>query len=109
MRTDEDTIQQLRSMVEKAGGANPHLLSRLEKAAFLVVLRPIQRLNDHRFRVGSEDGLRFYNIDNGHCECTDYLRHGSGHPCKHQLALSMHLQLEGEMPPGSRPDDVESV
>ncbi|MFQ5872255.1 MAG: hypothetical protein ACE5JL_00435 [Dehalococcoidia bacterium] len=30
----------------------------------------------------------------GHCECTDYLRHGAGHPCKHRLAVAFQSRLE---------------
>ena len=91
----EPRIQQLRELVERASGDNPHLTSRLERAAFLMVLRPIEILAKDRYRVGSEDGLRFYEIVNGHCQCSDYLRHGSGHPCKHRLALALYQRLEG--------------
>ena len=89
----EPRIQQLRELVERASRDNPHLTSRLERAAFLVLLRPIEILDKDRFRVGSEDGLRYYEVVNGHCQCSDYLRHGSGHPCKHRLALALYQRL----------------
>ncbi len=38
--------------------------------------------------------LSFYTVREGECECSDYLRHGSGHPCKHRLALFLHRSLE---------------
>jgi hypothetical protein len=87
------TIEELRLMIEQAAALRPHLTTRLEKAAFLVLLRPIQRLDGDGWRVGSEDGLRFYTLRRGECECSDYLRHGSGHPCKHRLALFLHRTL----------------
>ena len=58
-----------------------------------MLLRPIETLGEDHHRVGSEDGLRVYEILNGHCECSDYLRHGSGHPCKLRLALALYQQL----------------
>ena len=88
------TVDELRLLVERAAKRRPHLTSRLEKAAFLVLLRPIQRLHENVWRVGSEDGLRFYTVKRGQCECSDYLRHGANHPCKHRLALFLRRALE---------------
>ncbi len=68
LETEDFTIRELRQIVEKASQANPHLTSRLERAAFLVLLRPIEPLGDHDFQVRSEDGLRYYQVRNGHCE-----------------------------------------
>ena len=95
------SLEQLRELVHRGSRDNPHLTSRLEKAAFLLLLRPIVSLGDQRFQVGSEDGLRSYEIVNGHCQCSDYLRHGAGHPCKHRLALSLlhSLNASGERSP----------
>ena len=99
LETEDFTIRELRDIVQKASRDNPHLTSRLEKAAFLVLLRPIEPLGDHHFQVMSEDGLRSYEVINGHCQCHDYVRHGSGHPCKHRLALAMSQRLESLGPP----------
>ncbi len=93
------TIKQLRELVQRATRNNPHLNSRLERAAFLFLLRPIVPLGDHHYQIGSEDGLRHYEVLNGHCQCSDYLRHGAGHPCKHRLALSFYQRLESSEPP----------
>ena len=94
MRTKEPTMHELRELVESANHDNPHLTTRLEKAAFLVLLRQIVVIGDDRYKITAEDGLRDYEIVNGHCECYDYIRHGAGHPCKHRLALAMHLKLQ---------------
>ncbi len=88
------TIEELRGLINDSAMRRPHLTGRLEKAAFLVLLRPIERLGTDIWRVGSEDGLRFCTVREGECECSDYLRHGSGHPCKHRLALFIHRSLE---------------
>ena len=88
MPVNEPSLDQLRNLVSRSSRENPHLTSRLEKAAFLMLLRPIETLGEDHYRVGSEDGLRVYEVLNGHCECSDYIRHGSGHPCKHRLALA---------------------
>ncbi len=88
------TIEELRMLIKDAAMRRPHLTSRLEKAAFLVLLRPIERLGGDLWRVGSEDGLRYYMVRDGECECSDYQRHGSGHLCKHRIALFLHRSLE---------------
>ena len=89
----DSQIQRLRELVRQSSRHNPHLTTRLEKAAFLVLLRPIENVGEDHYRIGSEDGLRFYDVIKGHCQCSDSLRHGAGHPCKHRLALSLHEQL----------------
>ena len=48
-------------------------------------------------------GVTFYTVREGECECSDYLRHGSGHPCKHRIALFLHRSLEN----GAREAAVE--
>ena len=98
------TIEGLRVLVKDASMMRPHLTSRLEKAAFLVLLRPIERLGRDLWQVGPEDGLRFYMVRDGDCECTDYVRHGSGHLCKHRIALFLHRSLEGDVIESIRED-----
>ena len=70
------SIEALRTLVQQASHSNPHLTSRLEKAAFLVLLRPVVKIEANRYRVMSEDGLKWYEINNDQCECYDYQRHG---------------------------------
>jgi len=98
------TIEGLRVLVKDASMMRPHLTSRLEKAAFLVVLRPIEQLGRDLWQVGSEDGLRFYTVREGDCECADYVRHGRGHLCKHRIALFLHRSLEGDVIESIRED-----
>ena len=90
------TIEQLRLLIKDAAMRRPHLISRLEKAAFLLLLRPIGQVDGDLWRVGSEDGLRFYAVRDGEYECSDYRRHGSGHLCKHRIALFLHRSFEDE-------------
>ncbi len=96
------TIEELRLLVEDASRARPHLTSRLEKAAFLLLLRPVEQLESDEWRVGSEDGLRFYTVRQDACECSDYMRHGRGHLCKHRIAVFLRRSLEGDSGHGSR-------
>ena len=96
MTARKPTISRLRELVQRASRENPHLTTRLEKAAFLVVLRQIEICGPDYYRVGSEDGLRDYVVINGHCDCHDYVRHGPGHSCKHRLALSLYRSLYGD-------------
>ena len=100
MGTTEPAISELRKLVDNASRQNPHLTSRLEKAAFLVLLRPISPIGRDRYRIGSEDGLHSYEVVNGNCECSDYVRHGPGHPCKHRLAVALRLKLGSSASPG---------
>ena len=109
MEREEPTIIRLREIVQRACRDNPHLTSRLEKAAFLLVLRPIQLLGRGRYKVGSEDGLRDYEVLNGHCQCSDYVRHGAGHPCKHRLAVALDLQLCGSESPSRSTSHLSEV
>ena len=87
------TLKELRDWVVHASHENPHLTSRLEKAAFLVLLRNVQQVGPNQYLVGAEDGLRDYAVIDGQCECTDYLRHGFGHLCKHRLAVAFQERL----------------
>ena len=93
MTARKPTISQLRELVQRASRENPHLTTRLEKAAFLGLLRPLVSVGEDHYRVGAEDGLRDYEVRNGHCECADSLRHGAGHHCKHRLALALSQEL----------------
>jgi len=90
------TIDELRLLVESAAARRPQLTGRLEKAAFLVLLRPIQKIDGDAWQIPSEDGLRIYTVRRGECDCSDYTRHGAGHPCKHRLALFLHRALDVE-------------
>lgn len=89
------SVLRLQHLVRDACRAHPHLTTRLERAAFLLLLRTTVRLGEDDYEVGSEDGLRNYRILRGHCDCQDYVQHGPGHPCKHRLAIALgHLLME---------------
>lgn len=51
--------------------------------------------------MGAEYGLSNYEVLNRHCQCSDYLRHGADHHCKHRLALALSQELGGDevLPP----------
>ncbi|MDA0988872.1 MAG: hypothetical protein O2783_07090 [Chloroflexi bacterium] len=93
------TVLALQERVQDLCRERPHLTSRIEKAGFIVLLRSIQELKYRRhYRVGAEDGLRTYDVINGHCECSDYVRHGPGHPCKHRLAIELYEEIGSTVP-----------
>jgi hypothetical protein len=46
MPSNEPRLDQLRDLVSRSCQENPNLTSRLEKAAFLTLLRPIQTLGE---------------------------------------------------------------
>lgn len=100
MKSEKLTVGDLRDSVNSIIRQNPHLTLRAEKAAFLVLLRQFSREGENRFRVESEDGLQYYEVVNGHCDCSDYVRHGPGHPCKHRLALLLTGHLDPYVDPG---------
>lgn len=89
----QPTLQELRQWVIRWSRENPHLTGRLEKAAFLVLLRDVQEVAPNSYLVGAEDGLRDYAVVDGECECTDFQRHGLGHLCKHRLAVAFVQRL----------------
>ncbi len=62
MAARKPTINRLRDLVQRASRENPHLTTRLEKAAFLVLLRPLVSVGDDHYRVGAEDGLRMCEV-----------------------------------------------
>ena len=101
-RPPQPTLQELRQWVEEWSRENPHLTGRLERAAFLVLLRNVQEVAPNSYLVGAEDGLRDYAVVNGECECTDFQRHGVGHFCKHRLAVVFCERL------GTKPLALES-
>ena len=78
-----------------APGAEGELGVLPHHAAVMTTLQP----GELRYRVGAEDGLRTYDVINGHCECSDYVRHGPGHPCKHRLAIELYEEVGAALSP----------
>ena len=89
-------VEELRKLVDEGTRANPALKGRIEKAAFLVALRPIVKVGEKEWKVASEDGLKTYQVKDGECECSDYERHGDGFFCKHRLAIGLYTRLNGK-------------
>jgi len=102
---DMATIERLRRLVEEGKRERPELASRLERAAFILLLRPILKEGDG-WRVGSEDGRRWHAIQGGRCSCQDFQHRGG--PCKHLLALELlaRLQEEKAQPQGDPAADL---
>jgi hypothetical protein len=87
------TLDELRYILANLSETRPELVGRLERATLLVLFRQIMDLGEDRYRVLSEDGLRWYDIEQGACTCMDYRRHGPRHACKHTLAVALGQEL----------------
>jgi hypothetical protein len=99
----EMEVEALRELVSRGSRERPLLASRLEGAAHIVATRIVERQPDGACIVPSEDGLKVYVVSNGACECSDYVRHGQGHYCKHRLAVGLLSRLNGKAQPESAP------
>ncbi len=86
-------LEDLQRTVSAFAQDRPHLASRLEHAAFLLLFRHILVLDETHCRVESEDGRRWYDVRGGQCSCEDSRRHGMGHFCKHVLAVALGEEL----------------
>ena len=64
------TITPAEALGRAVGEAEPALDESPGKAAFPVLLRPIQQLNEDLWQVTSGDGLRLYAVRNGECQCS---------------------------------------
>jgi hypothetical protein len=86
-RDSTPTIGTIRTLVERAKRREPALASRLERAAFVVLLRRVDERPEggHTVESDSEPGTA-YIVDAGVCECPDYWR-APEHYCKHRLAV----------------------
>jgi hypothetical protein len=86
-------LADLQRIVSAFAQDRPHLASRLEHAASVLLFRHILVLDATHFRVESEDTRRWYDVCDGRCSCEDYRRHGMGHVCKHLLAVALGQEL----------------
>ncbi len=86
-------LEDLQRTVSAFAQDRPHLASRVEHAAFLLLFRRILVLDETHCRVESEDSRRWYDVCGGQCSCEDYRRHGMGHFCKHLLAVALGEEL----------------
>lgn len=81
------TVEALRTYVERAKTRRPELTSRLERAAFIVMLRQIERRGPDEWLVESDtERGKFYVVSGIFCSCYDHSRAPSG-LCKHRLAV----------------------
>jgi hypothetical protein len=83
------TADTIRELVRRGAARNPLLRSRLERAAFIVLMRRIEDRPEggHTVESDSEVG-KAYIVHAGACECPDYWRAPEGY-CKHRLAVMM--------------------
>ncbi len=81
---------------------------KLQKAKIILSKEnAIQKIDNGIYTVKSQTGIGLYKVQwNGNefvCNCPDFIKHGHIRPCKHVLALKLHLEIgyvtiEGEKP-----------
>src|SRR5688572_12949838 len=86
------TVSTLQATLARAIAAGRHDRARLERAATLVVLGAVDKLDEQTYRVASQtgDGTAYTVTPNG-CDCRDRQRHPNQR-CKHDLAVRLILQ-----------------
>ncbi len=78
---------------------------RLQKAlAILSQKDAIQKIEDGLYTVRSQSGIGVYKLE-GHgriwsCNCPDFVKNGNMRPCKHVLALRLHLDIDYKVEKG---------
>ena len=86
-----DTIREL---IERGSRRSPALTKRLERAAFLLLMRRIEAHPEGGWTVESETEVgKVYRVTDDACECPDFQWAPHGY-CKHRLAVMM--QAAGE-------------
>ncbi len=79
--------------------------NRLQKAlAILSQKDAIQRIENGLYTVRSQSGVGVYRLE-GHgriwsCNCPDFIKNGNMRPCKHILALRLHLDIDFKVEKG---------
>ena len=81
---------------------------KLQKAKIILTKeKAIEKIDNGIYTVQSQTGIGLYKVQwTGNewvCNCPDYIKHGHIRPCKHVMALKLHLEIgyvsiEGEEP-----------
>jgi hypothetical protein len=94
MATASVTLPSLQHALATAIAAGKHDRARLERAATLVMLGAVSKIDERTYRVASQstDGTAYTVTPDG-CDCPDRKRHPLQR-CKHDLAVRLILQAE---------------
>ena len=85
------TIQQT---IARAIAQSPVARGRIERAAVLISLGAVEKIDESTYRVASQtDSGETYTVTPGGCDCVD-ARRRSGQRCKHQWAVRITLSAE---------------
>src|SRR5205823_7034304 len=83
-----DTLQ---ATIARALAQSPAARGRIERAAVLIGLGAVEKLDETTYRVASQTGSgESYTVTPGGCTCIDAERH-PGQRCKHQWAVRIPL------------------
>lgn len=84
----------IRSATEHAKAHRPELASRVERAAFILVMRRIERDGEAWTVESVSQPGKCYRVVGCTCDCPDYFR-APDHQCKHRLAVALQVYAEG--------------
>jgi hypothetical protein len=100
------TVQTLTATIARALRNDPTARGRIERAAVLIALGAVERIDEATYRVASQTGDgTIYTVTPTGCACVDSQRH-PGRWCKHQWAaritLAAEMQAERDQEQGAR-------
>lgn len=79
----------IRESADFAKSHRPDLASRVERAAFIILMRRIER-NGEVWLVESEcEPGKSYHVVGATCECPDFFHRAPDGQCKHRIAVSL--------------------
>jgi hypothetical protein len=85
-------IGTLRTLVDRGRERRPELASRIERAAFIVLMRRIEPVEGGNWLVESDsEPGKVYAVTSDACDCQDYYRAPKGY-CKHRIAVAISIR-----------------
>ncbi len=94
MATASVTLSTLQDAIARAIAQAPAARARIERAAVLIGLGAVEKLDETTYRVSSQTGSgESYAVTPGGCTCVDAQRHPNGR-CKHAWAVRITLAAQ---------------
>jgi hypothetical protein len=88
------TVSTLQQTIARALAQSPTARGRIERAAVLIGLGAVEKLDEATYRVASQTGDgTTYTVTPGGCGCVDAQRH-PGQRCKHQWSIRILLSAQ---------------
>ena len=88
------TVSTLQATIARALAHDPAARARIERAAILIGLGAVEKVDERTYRVASQTGDgSTYTVVPGGCTCVDSQRH-PGQRCKHAWAVRITLAAQ---------------